>query len=95
MSLLTEGSIKVEKDERKDPTSFLPEEAMCYEIKKKKKKKKKKKQEDPFKDVEEKLLVNREPDITALDPDIGSLDPEVTIKVEDIEVALNVDDVSI
>lgn len=31
--------IKVEKEERKDPTSFLPDEPMVYELKKKKKKK--------------------------------------------------------
>ena len=81
--------IKVEKDEsRKDPTSFLPEEPMTYEIKKKKKKKKKKKEEDdPFKDIEDKMGVKIEP--------ITLLDPEVKIKVEDIEVELDFNDVSV
>lgn len=123
MSLIPEPLLKKIKKERQDPTSFLPEEEMSYEIKKKKKKKKRK-LEDPFKgtiflcivycdhnmwllnsqqlkgvillifsDVEEKMAKVREPDITALDPDIG-MDPEVTIKVENIEVDLDFNDVS-
>ncbi|KAJ8708110.1 hypothetical protein PYW08_010476 [Mythimna loreyi] len=81
-----EVTVKVERDSsdsRKDPTSFLPEEAMTYEIKKKKKKKKKK-QEDPFKDIDDKMNVKIEP--------ITLLDPEVKIKVEDIEVELDFND---
>lgn len=81
-----EVKVKIEKDDkRKDPTSFLPEEPMSYEIKKKKKKKKKK-QEDPFKDIDDKMGVKIEP--------ITLLDPEVKIKVEDIEVELDFNDVS-
>ncbi|KAG6462422.1 hypothetical protein O3G_MSEX013245 [Manduca sexta] len=78
--------IKKEDDEfqRKDPTSFLPEEEMSYEFKKKKKKKKKQ-QEDPFKDLE--LETNHFPAVPTL-----ALDPEVNIKVEDIEVELNFND---
>ncbi|CAH2061768.1 unnamed protein product, partial [Iphiclides podalirius] len=71
--------------DRKDPTSFLPEEPMSYEIKVKKKKKKKHKQVDPFKDLEEKI---------ALPTDIA-LDPEVNIKVESIEVELDLNDYTI
>ncbi|KPJ16148.1 Zinc finger protein 26 [Papilio machaon] len=68
---------------RQDPTSFLPEEAMSYELKPKKKKKKKKhNQEDPFKDLEE---------VTNLPTEI-TLDPEVNIKVENIEVELDFND---
>lgn len=70
---------------RQDPTSFLPEEPMTYELKpKKKKKKKKQNQEDPFKDIE---------DASNLSTEIA-LDPEVTIKVESIEVELDFNDVS-
>ncbi|CAK1594862.1 unnamed protein product [Parnassius mnemosyne] len=68
---------------RKDPTLFLPEEPMSYEIKvKKKKKKKKQSQEDPFKDIEEKAVL----------PTEVALDPEVNIKVENIEVELDFND---
>lgn len=70
---------------RKDPTSFLPDEPMSYEIKVKKKKRKKHKQEDPFKDLEEE----------AAQPTDVALDPEVNIKVESIEVELDINDVSI
>lgn len=87
--------IKIEKhdEDRKDPTLFLPEEPMTYEIKTKKKKKKKK-QEDPFKDIEQKVSL---PTPTVYDPnnDIESepvLDPEVNIKVENIEVELDFND---
>ncbi|CAK1549131.1 unnamed protein product [Leptosia nina] len=77
------------KEIRKDPTTFLPEEPMSYEIKPKKKKKKKK-QEDPFKDIEEKVKC---PTINIFDPDSESiLDPEVNIKVENIEVELDFND---
>ncbi|XP_028166835.1 zinc finger protein 569-like [Ostrinia furnacalis] len=76
-----------EEFERKDPTSFLPEEPMSYEIKEKKKKKKKKKQEDPFKDIEHKQQdVFTEPSLEL------KLDPEVNIKVENIEVELDFND---
>ncbi|XP_068624427.1 zinc finger protein 14-like [Battus philenor] len=68
---------------RRDPTTFLPEEEMSYEIKAKKKKKKKKhQQEDPFKDIEEKTVHTTE----------ISFDPEVNIKVENIEVELDFND---
>ncbi|XP_023947274.2 zinc finger protein 26 [Bicyclus anynana] len=94
-------NLKIEKkdgDKRKDPTSFLPEEAMSYEIKSKKKKKKKKKDltEDPFKDIEEKVTL---PTPTFYDPTgdidpepVHHLDPEVNIKVENIEVELDFND---
>lgn len=77
--------IKIEDnvDARKDPTSFLPEEPMSYEIKKKKKKKKKV-QEDPFKDIDNTMDVKLEPTII--------IDPEVNIKVENIEVELDFND---
>lgn len=92
------NDIKIEKEDesRKDPTSFLPEEPMTYEIKTKKKKKKKK-QEDPFKDIEEKVLL---PITTVFESTTESevetkqvLDPEVNIKVENIEVELDFNDV--
>lgn len=86
---MADVDVKVKLEEhvetRKDPTSFLPEEPMSYEIKKKKKKKKKR-QEDPFKDIDDKMDVKIEP--------ITLLDPEVKIKVEDIEVELDFHDVS-
>lgn len=87
--------IKVENEERKDPTSFLPDEPMVYELKKKKKKKKKHRQEDPFKDIEEKAPVQviKAFEDANYDP-VPSLDPEVTIKVENIEVELDFNDVS-
>lgn len=87
MEGLLDVKVKIENvDSRKDPTSFLPEEPMSYEIKKKKKKKKKH-QEDPFKDIDDKVDVKVEP--------LTLLDPEVKIKVEDIEVELDFNDVSI
>lgn len=70
---------------RRDPTSFLPEEEMSYEFKKKKKKKKKI-QEDPFKDLE--IERKHFPEVPTF-----ALDPEVNIKVENIEVELNFDEV--
>ncbi|KAL4707517.1 hypothetical protein ACJJTC_000269 [Scirpophaga incertulas] len=80
-------TIKEEPDGRKDPTMFLPEEPMSYEIKPKKKKRKKK-QEDPFKDVEEKTNI-----LDTIDPCLDvKLDPEVSIKVENIEVELDFND---
>ncbi|XP_047037808.1 zinc finger protein 26-like [Helicoverpa zea] len=79
-----EVKVKIENEEsRKDPTSFLPEEPMSYEIKKKKKKKKRL-QEDPFKDIDDKMGCKIEP--------MSLLDPEVKIKVEDIEVELDFND---
>lgn len=88
--------IKVENtaSERKDPTSFLPEEPMSYEIKKKKKKKKKKKESDPFKDIEEKVMITERVTEVINENDTG-LDPEIKIKVENIEVELDFNDVSI
>ncbi|XP_032524486.2 zinc finger and BTB domain-containing protein 41-like [Danaus plexippus] len=87
--------IKVERieEDRKDPTTFLPDEPMTYEIKTKKKKKKKK-QEDPFKDIEEKIPLTT---VTIYDPitEVNTetvLDPEVNIKVENIEVELDFND---
>ncbi|XP_050675555.1 zinc finger protein 26-like [Leptidea sinapis] len=82
-------SIKTEQKEgRKDPTTFLPEEPMTYEIKVKKKKKKRK-QEDPFKDIEEKVKL---PTVMVFDPSSDTIDPEVNIKVENIEVELDFND---
>ncbi|CAG9790018.1 unnamed protein product [Diatraea saccharalis] len=79
---------KPEHVERKDPTSFLPDEPMSYEIKEKKRKKKRKKQEDPFKDLDEKT-----PAGTHIDSTLElTLDPEVSIKVENIEVELDFND---
>ncbi|RVE49939.1 hypothetical protein evm_005407 [Chilo suppressalis] len=82
-------TIKVEEFGRKDPTSFLPDEPMSYEIKTKKKKRKKKKQDqDPFKDVDEKS-----PAVTDIENSVQvTLDPEVSIKVENIEVELDFND---
>lgn len=87
--------IKIEEPEldylnRKDPTSFLPEEPMSYEIKEKKKKKKKKKQqEDPFKDIDV------DTKMTYIEPSLElKMDPEVNIKAENIEVELDFNDVS-
>lgn len=84
-----------EDNSRKDPTSFLPDEPMTYEIKTKKKKKKKK-QEDPFKDIEEKITL---PITTVFESTTETevdtkqvLDPEVNIKVENIEVELDFND---
>ncbi|XP_013184757.2 zinc finger protein 616 isoform X2 [Amyelois transitella] len=71
------------KEERKDPTSFLPDEPMTYEIKKKKKKKKKNKERDPFGDI---VVKNDEVTLEM------QLDPEVNIKVENIEVELDFND---
>lgn len=83
---MADSDIKIKiKIERKDPTSFLPEEAMTYEIKKKKKKKKK--QVDPFKDIDE-----VKPAITEIIQDPGAVDTEVNIKVEKIEVELDFND---
>ncbi|KAL0810303.1 hypothetical protein ABMA28_010462 [Loxostege sticticalis] len=79
--------VKKHENERKDPTSFLPEEPMSYEIKEKKKKKKKKKQEDPFKDIE----LTPQSYLTESTLDL-KLDPEVNIKVENIEVELDFND---
>ncbi|XP_026763427.2 zinc finger protein 26-like [Galleria mellonella] len=93
--------IKVEdgarSPKRKDPTSFLPDEPMTYEIKQKKKKKKKKHQEDPFKDIDEKAPVTITRDISASENEVVppvdiKLDPEVNIKVENIEVELDFND---
>lgn len=92
---LIDLKIKIEENfpVRQDPTSFLPQEEMTYEIKKKKKKKKKK-QEDPFKDIEEKYLVTQR--VLAMETETEpTLDPEVNIKVENIEVELDFNDVSI
>ncbi|KAJ2939096.1 hypothetical protein O0L34_g10284 [Tuta absoluta] len=100
MDTMTDLDITIKSEipdvnDRKDPTSFLPEEPMSYEIKVKKKKKKKKKQEDdPFKDIHENVLVTERvimPDVEEdiLDP---GLDPEVTIKAENIEVELDFND---
>lgn len=92
------SNVKADKDDdsRKDPTSFLPDEPMTYELKTKKKKKKKK-QEDPFKDIEEKVTL---PITTVFESTTESevdtkqvLDPEVNIKVENIEVELDFNDV--
>lgn len=89
---MEENEVKVEvKVERKDPTSFLPEEAMSYEIKKKKKKKKKRDIEDPFKDIDDDKT-DKKPAITEIMP--PAFDPEVNIKVEKIEVELDFHDVS-
>ncbi|XP_047513577.1 zinc finger protein 26-like isoform X1 [Pieris napi] len=93
MSKIEENTVDFKKKgkhyERKDPTSFLPEEPMSYEIKPKKKKKKKN-IEDPFKDIEEKVKL---PTVTVFDPTSDSaLDPEVSIKVENIEVELDFND---
>lgn len=85
-----EIKVKEKKDDRKDPTTFLPDEPMSYEIKPKKKKKKKN-IEDPFKDIEEKVKL---PIVTEFDSD-SALDPEVSIKVENIEVELDFNDVSL
>lgn len=83
---MEEKEIKVEiKLERQDPTSFLPDEPMSYEIKKKKKKKKKHLQEDPFKDIDDVKT-------TIIEIMPASLDPEVNIKVENIEVELDFND---
>ncbi|XP_049882160.1 zinc finger protein 845-like [Pectinophora gossypiella] len=87
-SLELKANIEVKPD-RKDPTSFLPEEPMCYEIKKKKKKKKKKQEDDPFKDIEEKALFTERIILPEIE---SSLDPEVSIKVENIEVELDFND---
>ncbi|XP_013178657.1 PREDICTED: zinc finger protein 845-like [Papilio xuthus] len=77
------NNVKDVSVKRQDPTSFLPEEAMSYELKPKKKKKKKKhNQEDPFKDLG---------DVSNLPTEI-TLDPEVNIKVENIEVELDFND---
>lgn len=94
MSKIEENCIEKrgKNDERKDPTSFLPEEPMSYEIKPKKKKKKKN-IEDPFKDIEEKVKL---PTVAIFDPTSDSaLDPEVSIKAENIEVELDFNDVSL
>ncbi|XP_053620868.1 zinc finger protein 26-like [Plodia interpunctella] len=79
-----ENDIQI-KDERKDPTCFLPDEPMSYEIKKKKKKKKKKKnkERDPFRDLD---VQNDELTLEM------QMDPEVNIKVENIEVELDFND---
>lgn len=103
MSIKEEPDIKIKteadiKTERKDPTSFLPDEPMSYEIKSKKKKKKKKKtkQEDPFKDIEEKSLVTQRVSQPEVEPEPAHESiPEVTIKVENIEVELDFNDVCI
>lgn len=86
--------------DRKDPTCFLPEEPMVYEIKKKKKKKKRKhNHEDPFKGLDDvnpfatQVIIE-----TSLEDDENHgtdtiFDPEVMVKVEDIEVDLDFNEV--
>ncbi|XP_041985858.1 zinc finger protein 26-like [Aricia agestis] len=93
-------------DTRQDPTSFLPDEPMSYEIKPKKKKKKKK-QVDPFKDIEEKvklptptvyepvsddLLTECVPATEVVLPTETGYEPGIAIKVENIEVEVDYND---
>ncbi|XP_063370448.1 PR domain zinc finger protein 5-like [Cydia amplana] len=85
------NKIKIEPEERKDPTSYLPEEPMVYTLKKKKKKKKHR-QEDPFKDIEDKKPVEMIKDYEVEVESVPSLDPEISIKVENIEVELDFHD---